>query len=158
DTSNSRVLGMALMATDEGDDYEVLLGPEIFGVKEHSYDLSVQYLTGQDARDAKLDALGLIELRDLAPESRHDVEELYDILGEDFLPELDQTDTDGDGVIDYFDQDDDGDGMFDWEDPDPLSAPEPPEPEEESGSIPGPGVLATISLLGAAMLIPRRDD
>ncbi len=48
--------------------------------------------------------------------------------------------------------------MFDWEDPDPLSAPEPPEPEEESGSIPGPGVLATISLLGAAMLIPRRDD
>ncbi len=158
DTSNSRVLGMALMATDEGDDYEVLLGPEILGVKEHSYDLSVQYLTGQDARDAKLDALGLIELRDLAPESRHDVEELYDILGEDFLPELDQTDTDGDGVIDYFDQDDDGDGMFDWEDPDPLSAPEPPEPEEESGSIPGPGVLATISLLGAAMLIPRRDD
>jgi len=158
DTSNSRVLGMALMATDGGEDYEVLLGPEILGVKQHSYELSVQYLTGQDARDAKLDILGIIELRDLAPDSKHDVEELYDILGEDFLPDLDQTDTDGDGVIDYFDQDDDGDGMFDWEDPDPLSPPEPVEDESTGNSVPGLGIIATISLLGAAILIPRRDE
>ena len=158
DTSNSRVLGMALMATDGGEDYEVLLGPEILGVKQHSYELSVQYLTGQDARDAKLDILGLIELRDIAPDSKHDVEELYDILGEDFLPDLDQTDTDGDGVIDYFDQDDDGDGMFDWEDPDPLSPPEPVEDESTGNSVPGLGIVATISLLGAAILIPRRDE
>jgi len=158
DTSNSRVLGMALMATDEGDDYEVLLGPEILGVKQHSYELSVLYLTGQDAADAKLDALGLSELRDLAPESKHDVEELYDILGEDFLPDLDQTDTDEDGVIDYFDQDDDGDGMFDWEDPDPLSPPEPVEDESTGNSVPGLGIIATISLMGAAMLAPRREE
>ena len=158
DTSNSRVLGMALMATDGGEDYEVLLGPEILGVKQHSYELSVQYLTGQDARDAKLDTLGLIELRELAPDSKHDVEELYDILGEDFLPDLDQTDTDGDGVIDYFDQDDDGDGMFDWEDPDPLSPPEPVEGETTGNSVPGLGIIATISLLGAAMLVPRREE
>jgi len=158
DTSNSRVLGMALMATDEGDDYEVLLGPEILGVKQHSYELSVLYLTGQDAADAKLDALGLSELRDLAPESKHDVEELYDILGEDFLPDLDQTDTDEDGVIDYFDQDDDGDGLFDWEDPDPLSPPEPVEDESTGNSVPGIGVIATISLMGAAMLVPRREE
>ena len=158
DTSNSRVLGMALMATDEGDDYEVLLGPEILGVKQHSYELSVLYLTGQDAADAKLDALGLSELRDLAPESKHDVEELYDILGEDFLPDLDQTDTDEDGVIDYFDQDDDGDGMFDWEDPDPLSPPEPVEDESTGNSVPGLGIIATISLMGAAMLVPRREE
>ena len=158
DTSNSRVLGMALMATDGGEDYEVLLGPEILGVKQHSYELSIQYLTGQDARDAKLDILGLIELRDLAPDSKHDVEELYDILGEDFLPDLDQTDTDEDGVIDYFDQDDDGDGMFDWEDSDPLSPPEPVEDESTGNSVPGLGIIATISLLGAAILIPRRDE
>ena len=158
DTSNSRVLGMALMATDGGEDYEVLLGPEILGVKQHSYELSVQYLTGQDARDAKLETLGLIELRDLAPDSKHDVEELYDILGEDFLPDLDQTDTDQDGVIDYFDQDDDGDGMFDWEDPDPLSPPEPVEGESTGNSVPGLGIIATISLLGAAMLAPRREE
>ena len=158
DTSNSRVLGMALMATDEGDDYEVLLGPEILGVKQHSYELSIIYLTGQDAVDAKLDALGLSELRDLAPESKHDVEELYDILGEDFLPDLDQTDTDEDGVIDYFDQDDDGDGLFDWEDPDPLSPPEPVEGESTGNSVPGLGIIATISLMGAAMLAPRREE
>ena len=158
DTSNSRVLGMALMATDEGDDYEVLLGPEILGVKQHSYELSILYLTGQDAADAKLDALGLSELRDLAPESKHDVEELYDILGEDFLPDLDQTDTDEDGVIDYFDQDDDGDGMFDWEDPDPLSPPEPIKDESTGNSVPGLGIIATISLMGAAMLVPRREE
>jgi len=158
DTSNSRVLGMALMATDGGEDYEVLLGPEILGVKQHSYELSVQYLTGQDARDAKLDVLGIIDLRDLAPDSKHDVEELYDILGEDFLPDLDQTDTDGDGVIDYFDQDDDGDGMFDWEDPDPLSPPEPVAGESTGNSVPGLGIIATISLLGAAMIVPRREE
>jgi len=158
DTSNSRVLGMALMATDEGDDYEVLLGPEILGVKQHSYELSVLYLTGQDAMDAKLDVLGLSELRDLAPESKHDVEELYDILGEDFLPDLDQTDTDEDGIIDYFDQDDDGDGMFDWEDPDPLSPPEPIKDESTGNSVPGLGIIATISLMGAAMLVPRREE
>ena len=159
DTSNSRVLGMALMATDEGDDYEVLLGPEILGVKQHSYELSVLYLTGQDAADAKLDALGLSELRDLAPESKHDVEELYDILGEDFLPDLDQTDTDGDGVIDFFDQDDDGDGMFDWEDSDPLAPPVTGFPEDEIDTIPGPTMRAVITMLGAAaILMPRRED
>ena len=158
DTSNSRVLGMALMATDEGEDYEVLLGPEILGVKQHSYELSIQYLTGQDARDAKLDALGLIELRDLAPDSKHDVEELYDILGDDFLPDLDQTDTDEDGVIDFFDLDDDGDGLFDWEDPDPLSPSEPVEKEPTDNRVPGLGIIATISLLGAAMLVPRREE
>jgi len=159
DTSNSRVLGMALMATDEGDDYEVLLGPEILGVKQHSYELSILYLTGQDAADAKLDALGLSDLRDLAPESKHDVEELYDILGEDFLPDLDQTDTDEDGVIDFFDQDDDGDGLFDWEDPDPLAGPVDEIVEDEIDSIPGPSILAVITMLGAAaILMPRRED
>ncbi|MBR79510.1 MAG: hypothetical protein CMA88_01820 [Euryarchaeota archaeon] len=160
DTENSRVLGMALMATDEGEDYEVLLGPNFVGVKDHSYELSLQYLTGQDARDAKMDVLGLSELRELAPESKHDVEELYDILGDDFLPDLDLTDTDEDGVIDYFDQDDDGDGLFDWEDPDPLRAGSSgPSDEDEIDSIPGPSVLAVVAMLGAAaILMPRRED
>ena len=152
---------MALMATDEGDDYEVLLGPDIFGVKDHSYELSIVYLTGTDARNAKLDALGLSQLKDLAPESKHDVEGLYDMLGEDFLPDLDQTDTDEDGVIDYFDQDDDGDGIFDWEDPEPLVSNQPSRPGEEEGTdaIPGPSILAVVSMLGAAaLLMPRRED
>ena len=74
------------------------------------------------------------------------------------MPDLDQTDTDGDGVIDYFDQDDDGDGMFDWEDPDPLSPPEPVAGETTGNRVPGLGIMATISLLGAAMIVPRREE
>ena len=107
-----------------------------------------------------MDVLGLSELRDLAPESKHDVEELYDILGDDFLPDLDLTDTDEDGVIDYFDQDDDGDGLFDWEDPDPLRAGSSgPSDGDEIDSIPGPSVLAVVAMLGAAaILMPRRED
>ncbi len=160
DTDNSRVLGMAIMSTDEGEDYEVLIGPNVVGVKGHSYELSLQYLTGQDARDAKMDALGLSELRELAPESKHDVEELYDILGDDFLPDLDQTDTDEDGVIDYFDQDDDGDGLFDWEDPDPLNAGSTgPTDDDDIDTIPGPSILAVVAMLGAAaILMPRREE
>ena len=74
------------------------------------------------------------------------------------MPDLDQTDTDVDGVIDYFDQDDDGDGMFDWEDPDPLSPPEPVAGESTRDSVPGLGIITTISLLGAAMIVPRREE
>jgi hypothetical protein len=48
--------------------------------------------------------------------------------------------------------------MFDWEDPDPLSPPEPVEDESTGNSVPGLGIIATISLLGAAILIPRRDE
>ena len=158
-TDDSRVVGLALLNDENDDDsMEVLLGPDIVGVADHGVELNLQYFDGDDARGAKDDILGLTQLRDIAPESRHDVEELYDILGEDFLPDLDQTDTDGDGVIDYFDQDDDGDGMFDWEDPDPLSPPEPVEGETTGNSVPGLGIIATISLLGAAMLVPRREE
>jgi hypothetical protein len=158
-TDDSRVVGLALLNDEHDDDsMEVLLGPDIVGVADHGVELNLQYFDGNDARGAKDDILGLTQLRDIAPESRHDVEELYDILGEDFLPDLDQTDTDGDGVIDYFDQDDDGDGMFDWEDSDPLSPPEPVEGETTGNSVPGLGIIATISLLGAAMLVPRREE
>ena len=102
--------------------------------------------------------MGLTELREIAPESKHDVEELYNILGPEFLPDLDQTDTDQDGILDFFDVDDDGDGLFDWEDDDPLT-PFRSSGDEEGGSVPGPGALAIASILGAAaMLIPRRDE
>jgi hypothetical protein len=158
-TDDSRVVGLALLNDEHDDDsMEVLLGPDIVGVADHGVELNLKYFDGDAARGAKDDILGLTQLRDIAPESKHDVEELYDILGEDFLPDLDQTDTDEDGVIDYFDQDDDGDGMFDWEDPDPLSPPEPVAGESTGNSVPGLGIIATISLLGAAMLAPRREE
>ena len=71
----------------------------------------------------------------------------------------DRTDTDQDGIIDFFDQDDDGDGMFDWEDDDPLAAPIIEAGEDGIDAIPGPTMLAVITMLGAAaILMPRRED
>lgn len=158
-TDESRVVGMAILNDGDGDDSsEVLLGPSIFGVREHNVDLNLEYHDGDDARDVKAGILGLTELREIAPESKHDVEELYNILGPEFLPDLDQTDTDQDGILDFFDEDDDGDGLFDWQDDDPLTPFRSPGDEEED-SVPGPGALAIVSILGAAaILIPRRDE
>jgi len=158
-TDESRVVGMAILNDGDGDDSsEVLLGPSIFGVREHNVDLNLEYHDGDDARDVKAGILGLTELREIAPESKHDVEELYNILGPEFLPDLDPTDTDQDGILDFFDEDDDGDGLFDWQDDDPLTPFRSPGDEEED-SVPGPGALAIVSILGAAaILIPRRDE
>jgi hypothetical protein len=144
-TDDSRVVGFAVLNSGE-----LLLGPSVFGVKEHDINLNVQYYDGDNARASKMDILGITELRDIAPDSKHDNSLLYEILGPDYLPNLDLTDTDGDGVIDYFDQDDDGDGISDWDDP---------ELNKQKGSLPAPGVLAVISMLGAAtILMPRKDD
>jgi hypothetical protein len=144
-TDDSRVVGFAVLNSGE-----ILLGPSVFGVKEHDVELNVQYYDGDNARASKMNILGITELRDIAPDSKHDNSLLYEILGSDYLPNLDLTDTDGDGVIDYFDQDDDGDGIPDWDDP---------ELNKQKGSLPAPGVLAVISMLGAAaILMPRKDD
>ena len=143
-TDDSRVVGFAILNSEE-----LLLGSSVFGVKTHDVELNVQYHDGDNARTAKMDIVGATELRDIAPQSKHDNSELYDILGFEYLPDLDLTDTDNDGVIDYFDQDDDDDGIPDWDDP---------ELNKPNDSLPAPSVLAVISMLGAAaILMPRRD-
>ena len=143
-TDDSRVVGFAILNSGE-----LLLGSSVFGVKTHDVELNVQYHDGDNARTAKMDIVGATELRDIAPQSKHDNSELYDILGFEYLPDLDLTDTDNDGVIDYFDQDDDDDGIPDWDDP---------ELNKPNDSLPAPSVLAVISMLGAAaILMPRRD-
>ena len=159
DTDESRVVGMAILNDEDGDNSsELLLGPSIFGVRGHNVELNLEYHDGDDARDVKAGILGLTEIRDIAPESKHDVEELYNILGPEFLPDLDQTDTDQDGILDFFDEDDDGDGLFDWEDEEPLEPYRAPG-EEEIDTVPGLGALAIASILGvAALLIPRREE
>ena len=159
DTNESRVVGMAILNDGDGDgSSEVLLGPNIFGVRNHDVDLNIVYHDGDDARGVKADILGLTNIREIAPESKHNVEELYNILGADYMPDLDQTDTDQDGVLDVFDQDDDGDGLFDWEDDEPLK-PFRSSSDEEIETVPGPGFLAIASMLGAAaILAPRRED
>ena len=89
------------------------------------------------------------------------MKDLYDILGPNFLPDLDTTDTDKDGTIDFFDADDDNDGVFDWDDSEPLVSEGDSGPLASKGDsgLPGPGAIAAISMLGAAaILISRRND
>ena len=144
-TDDSRVVGFAILNSEE-----LLLGPSVFGLKTHDVELNVLYHDGDNARTAKTDIVGITELRDIAPESKHDNSLLYEILGPDYLPDLNMQDTDGDGIIDYFDQDDDNDGISDWDDS---------ELNNQGDSLPAPSVLAVISMLGAAaILMPRRDD
>ena len=144
-TDDSRVVGFAILNSEE-----LLLGPSVFGVKTHDVELNVLYHDGDNARTTKRDIVGITELRDIAPESKHNNSQLYEILGPNYLPDLNMQDTDGDGIIDYFDQDDDNDGISDWDDS---------ELNIQDDSLPAPSVLAVISMLGAAViLMPRRDD
>ena len=148
-TDDSRVVGFAILNSEE-----LLLGPSVFGVKTHDVELNVLYHDGDNARTAKTDIVGITELRDIAPESKHDNSLLYEILGPDYLPDLNLQDTDGDGIIDYFDQDDDNDGISDWDDSELNN-----QDDSLDDSLPAPSVLAVISMLGAAViLMPRRDD
>ena len=156
DTADAWVVGVVLM-----NDGRIMLGPSITGVKDHPIDLNVEYLTGQAARDAKSGSVEMNELEEMAPASRHNVKDLYDILGPNFLPDLDTTDTDKDGTIDFFDADDDNDGVFDWDDSEPLVSEGDSGPLASKGDsgLPGPGAIAAISMLGAAaILISRRND
>ena len=148
-TDDSRVVGIAILNSEE-----LLLGPSVFGLKTHDVELNVLYHDGDNARTAKTDIVGITELRDIAPESKHDNSLLYEILGPDYLPDLNMQDTDGDGIIDYFDQDDDNDGISDWDDSELNN-----QDDSLDDSLPAPSVLAVISMLGAAViLMPRRDD
>ena len=117
DTDESRVVGMAILNDEDGDNSsELLLGPSIFGVRGHNVELNLEYHDGDDARDVKAGILGLTEIRDIAPESKHDVEELYNILGPEFLPDLDQTDTHQEGILDIYDDEEDREGLIERED------------------------------------------
>jgi|TARA_B110000438_G_C15815716_1_gene651876 hypothetical protein len=138
-TDDSRVIGFAILNSDEN-----LLGSSIYGVKEHDVELNIIYHDGDDARTAKGDVVGLSELREIAPDSKHDISELYDILGDN----LDAKDTDNDGIIDYFDRDDDNDGIPDWEDSE----------LDMGGSLPGLGLFGIISILGFALIFSSRKD
>ena len=151
DPSDVRVLGVALVL--EGG---LLLGPQIENSMPHpTTTINVQFLSGQAARDAKSGASSQSSFDEMAPTSKHDLAKLYEILGPDYLPDLDTTDSDGDGTMDFFDSDDDNDGIPDWEDSEPKSL----ESEAGSSSLPAHGLVATLSVIAAAaMLIPRRED
>jgi ABC-type amino acid transport substrate-binding protein len=151
DPSDVRVLGVALVL--EGG---LLFGPQIKDSIPHpTTTINVEFLSGQAARDAKSGIATQSSMDEMAPDSKHDLAELYEILGPGYLPNLDTTDSDGDGTLDFFDTDDDNDGVPDWEDPEPTTV----ESEAESSSLPAHGLVASLSVIAAAaMLIPRRDD
>jgi len=151
DPSDVRVLGVAMVL--EG---SLLFGPQIKDSMPHpTTTINVEFLSGQAARDAKSGIATQSSMDEMAPESKHDLAELYEILGPGYLPNLDTTDSDGDGTLDFFDTDDDNDGVPDWEDPEPTTV----ESEAESSSLPAHGLVASLSVIAAAaMLIPRRDD
>jgi hypothetical protein len=151
DVSDVRVLGVALVL--EGG---LLFGPQIKDSMPHpTTTINVKLLSGQAARDAKSGIMPQVSMDEIAPASKHNLAELYEILGPDYLPNLDTKDSDGDGTIDFFDTDDDNDGVPDWEDPEPNTV----EAEAESSSLPAHGLVASLSVIAAAaMLIPRRDD
>ena len=146
-TSDSRVVGMALVL--EG---RIILGPSINNVKDHPVSLNIEYLDGQSARDAKSGTTSIDEMDEMAPASKHNVEELYRILGPKYIPELDTKDTDGDGTIDFFDSDDDNDGVSDWEDPEPTEA------TGEDSAVPSPGLVAVLSILASAAILSSRRE
>ena len=146
-TSDSRVVGMALVL--EG---RIILGPSVNNVKDHPASLNIEYLDGQSAREAKSGTTSIDEMDEMAPASKHNVEELYRILGPRYIPELDTKDTDGDGTIDFFDTDDDNDGVSDWEDPEPTEVP------GEDSALPSPGLVAVLSILASAAILSSRRE
>ena len=146
-TSDSRVVGMALVL--EG---RIILGPSVNNVKDHPASLNIEYLDGQSAREAKSGTTSIDEMDEMAPASKHNIEELYRILGPKYIPELDTKDTDGDGTIDFFDTDDDNDGVSDWEDPEPTEVP------GEDSALPSPGLVAVLSILASAAILSSRRE
>jgi len=178
-TSDSTVVGMVMVV--EG---RVMLGPDITGMQDHPLDLNIQYLDGQAARDAKAGKAAVTTLEDLAQEDKHnsELDGLFQILGEDFM-DVPDADLDKDGIPDIWDEDDDGDGVVDWEDdntavetttdstdlgtedqtnttePADVTDESPVEEKDDDRGLPAPGLVATISILGAAAIMAsRRDD
>ncbi|HJM17980.1 MAG TPA: hypothetical protein QF703_00445, partial [Candidatus Thalassarchaeaceae archaeon] len=162
----------------------VMLGPDITGMQDHPLDLNIQYLDGQAARDAKAGKAAVTTLEDLAQEDKHnsELDGLFQILGEDFM-DVPDADLDKDGIPDIWDEDDDGDGVVDWEDdntavetttdstdlgtedqtnttePTDVTDESPVEEKDDDRGLPAPGLVATISILGAAAIMAsRRDD
>ena len=70
------VVGVAWMQ-----DGYMVVGPEIQGVGDHSIDLGIEYLVGDNARTAQASASDLDSLVGLAPPSQHDARVIDEIVG-----------------------------------------------------------------------------
>ena len=72
------VVGVAWMQ-----DGYMIVGPEMQGVGDHSIDLGIEYLVGDNARAAQASASDLDSLVGLAPPSQHDARFIDEIVGTD---------------------------------------------------------------------------
>ena len=78
DSSEMMVVGFAWMQ-----DGYMILGPDIDGIGVHSTELGIDYLVGDNARNAQASASNLESLVSLAPPSQHDVRNIDELVGID---------------------------------------------------------------------------
>ena len=78
DSSEMMVVGFAWMQ-----DGYMILGPDIDGIGVHSTELGIDYLVGDNARNAQATASNLESLVSLAPPSQHDARNIDELVGID---------------------------------------------------------------------------
>ena len=78
DSSEMMVVGFAWMQ-----DGYMILGPDIDGIGVHSTELGINYLVGDNARNAQASASNLESLVSLAPASQHDARTIDELVGID---------------------------------------------------------------------------
>ena len=76
DSSEMMVVGFAWMQ-----DGYMILGPDIDGIGVHSTQLGIDYLVGDNARNAQASASNLESLVSLAPPSQHDARTIDELVG-----------------------------------------------------------------------------
>jgi hypothetical protein len=76
DSSEMMVVGFAWMQ-----DGYMILGPDIDGIGVHSTELGIDYLVGDNARNAQASASNLESLVSLAPPSQHDARTIDELVG-----------------------------------------------------------------------------
>ena len=76
DSSEMMVVGFAWMQ-----DGYMILGPDIDGIGVHSTELGIDYLVGDNARNAQASASNLESLVSLAPASQHDARTIDELVG-----------------------------------------------------------------------------
>ena len=78
DSSEMMVVGFAWMQ-----DGYMILGPDIDGIGVHNTELGIDYLVGDNARNAQASASNLESLVSLAPPSQHDARTIDELVGID---------------------------------------------------------------------------
>ena len=79
----SKVVGFGIVNNGR-----ILLGPSVVDTKKDTIQMNVQYLDGDEARDAKSGIYEKNTILELAPESKHNLKELYDMLDLEYIEKV----------------------------------------------------------------------